>query len=145
MASLHLIQGPAGSGKSQVARDLLEAGEVQAVADTTSLWAALAQARRGPDGRYPVRADDDPALGLALYVQATAVRQGLRQGLDVAATTSQRDQVGRWREILEDEAPGGELHVRTVDPGEDVIRARLAEQGGALSPECEAAIGRWFG
>ena len=145
MASLHLLEGPAGSGKSQVARDLLEAGEVQALADVTALWAALSGAQRDLEkGRYPERADDDPALGLARYVQAAAVRQGLREGLDVAATTSRRDQVDRWREVAHGE--GASLIVRTVDPGRDVVAARLADPvTGVLSDACGSALGRWYG
>ena len=83
---LVLIQGPAGGAKSQVAAEMLEAGEVQVLADTTALWAALSGVQRGPDGKYPVRQDDDPALAVALYVQAVAVRRGLEAGTDVGVT-----------------------------------------------------------
>ncbi len=31
-----------------------------------------------------------------------------------------------------------------VDPGEAVVRARLANKSGQLEPECVKAIGRWF-
>ena len=143
--SLTLIQGPAGGGKSAVSRDALEAGEVQAVADVTALWAALSGAQRDPEtGRYPERSDDNPALGLARYVQAAAVRQGLREGLDVAATTSRRDQVDRWGELAAGE--GAAFSVRTVDPGLEVVTARLADPvTGELSDACAGAIGRWFG
>ena len=142
---LTLIQGPAGGGKSAVSRDLLAAGEVEAVADVTALWAALSGAQRDPEtGRYSVRDDEDPALGLARYVQAAAVREGLRQGLDVAVTTSRRDQVERWQSVADAEGAG--LAVRTVDPGIEVVTARLADPAtGVLSDACSAALDRWYG
>ena len=59
---LILIEGPAGGGKSQLAADLLAAGEITVLADLTALWAALSGAVRGADGRYPIRLADDPAL-----------------------------------------------------------------------------------
>ena len=140
--ALHLVQGPAGSGKSQTVAEMVEAGEVEVVADTTRLWVALGLYERGPDGRYPVRADDDPVLAVALYAQGVAVRRGLDEGTEVAVTTSRRGQETRWRLVAE--AAGTRLKVRTVDPGEDVVRARLAEPDGTLSAACERAIGRWY-
>ena len=140
---LVLIQGPAGGAKSQVAAEMLDAGEVQVLADTTALWVALSGVQRGPDGRYPVRQDDDPALAVALYVQSVAVRRGLEDGADVAVTTSRRGQEGRWRRLAD--TAGTRLVVRTVDPGEDVVRARLAEPDGKLSDPCAKAIARWYG
>ena len=143
--SLTLIQGPAGGGKSAVARDLLEAGEVQVVADVTGLWSVLSGAQRDPEtGRYPERRDDDPALHAARYVQVAAVRQGLRAGAGVAATTSRRDQVNRWQEIAA--AEDAAFRLRTVDPGLDVVAARLADPvTGVLSDSCSQALDRWFG
>ena len=140
---LTLIQGPAGSGKSAVAADSLAAGEIEVLVDVTSIWAALSGARRGPDGRYPPRSEDDPALGAALYLQAVAARFALEQGARVGVTTSRRDQVDRWADVAR--AAGVEFDVRTVDPGEDVVRARLSDpETGVLSGECDQAIGRWY-
>ena len=76
---LTLIQGPAGSGKSAVAADLLSAGELEVLFDTTAIWAALSGAVRGPDGRFPPRSDDDPSLATALYLQAVGARFALEQ------------------------------------------------------------------
>ena len=143
MASLHLVQGPAGGGKSAVTRDMLAAGEIQLLADVTALWAALTGAVRGPDGKYPVRLPDDPGLRAALYLQATAAHHGLREGLDVAVTTSQRGQEARWGQVAA--AESAPLHVRTVDPGEVVVRARLADAAtGVLSSACDLAVSRWY-
>ena len=140
---LVLIQGPAGGAKSQVAAEMLEAGEVQVLADTTALWAALSGVQRGPDGKYPVRQDDDLALAVALYVQAVAVRRGLEAGTDVGVTTSRRGQEARWQEIAD--SIQTQFAVRTIDPGEDVVRERLAEPDGTLSDPCAKAIARWYG
>ena len=138
-----LIQGPAGGAKSQVAAEMLEAGEVQVLADTTALWVALSGVQRGPGGRYPVRQDDDPALAVALYVQTVSARRGLEDGADVAVTTSRRGQETRWRRVAD--STGTQFVVRTVDPGEDVVRARLAEPDGQLSDPCAKAVARWYG
>ena len=139
---LYLIQGPAGSGKSAVAADSLAAGEIEVLLDTTALWAALSGAVRGPDGKYPVRGDDDPALGAALYLQAVGARFSLEQGARVGVTTSRRGQEARWAEVARE--AGAEINVRTVDPGEDVVRGRLAGPDGSVSSDCERAIGRWY-
>ena len=138
---LHLVQGPAGGGKSQVTAEMLEAGEVQVVADVTALWAALSGAVRGPDGRYPVRDESDPALAAALYAQSVIARNVLDSGADVAVTTSRAGQEARWREVAGERG----LFVRTVDPGEETVRARLAESDGSISPECDKAVRRWYG
>lgn len=140
--ALILLQGPAGAGKSQLAAAMLEAGEVQVVADVTSLWAALSGAVRGPDGRYPVRSNDDPALEVARYIQRVAVRRALETGADVAVTTSQRGQENSWRAWADRAGTG--FRVRTVDPGLDAVTARLAEEDGQLSDACQDAIRRWY-
>ena len=119
---------------------MLEAGEVSVVADVTALWAALSGATRGPDGRYPVRSEDDPALLAALYAQAVIARNVLDSGADVAVTTSRAGQEPRWREVAGERG----LFVRTVDPGEETVRARLADSDGLISPECDKAVRRWY-
>ena len=129
--TLTLIQGPPGAGKSQLAAALLAAGEIGVLADVTALWAALSGAVRGPNGLYPERADDDPALLLARYVQAVIARQGLQEGVDVALTTSRADQVERWQEVADD--ADTTLAVRTIDPGRAVVEARLTGPGGILT------------
>ena len=139
---LVLLQGPAGSGKSQVAAEMLDGGEVEVLADASRLWVALSGVERGADGRYPVREDDDPALGTARYLQAVAVRHGLEGGADVAVTTSRRGQETRWQRLADDAET--EFIVREIDPGKDVVAARLAEPDGELSEPCARAIRRWY-
>ena len=142
--SLFLLEGPAGGGKSALAASMLSAGEISVLGDITSIWAALSGAQRGPDGRYPVRLDDDPALRVAQYVQRAAIRRALRDGIDAAATTSQAGQAEAWRELAEEVET--EFILRTVDPGRRVVEARLADAAtGILSDACRAAISRWYG
>ena len=137
------MQAPPGSGKSGHARDLLAAGEVDVVADVTSLWAALGDYQRDPEtGRYPTRQDDDPALRLALYLQATAATFAAREGLNIAITTARRDQQSRWRTIADDN--GADFSYSEIDPGRAVVERRLAE-GGTLSDACQVAIQRFYG
>lgn len=157
MSTLILVQGPAGAGKSDLTRDMKAAGEIDLVSDNTALWAALGQYERDDKGRYPVRDDNDPALHAARYVQAAAVSFGLREGLDVAVTTSRRDQVARWRGIAEEN--GARFIVRTVDPGPVTVALRLAALSldrrearqrpeadllRYLDPACNKALLRWY-
>ena len=140
---LYLIEGPAGGGKSQLARDMKEAGEIHLVADITGLWAAVTLAQRGPDGKYPPRLSNDPGLDAARYLQTTLVRFGLSQGLNVGVTTSQGGQIPKWQSLAD--SMDTFLGVRTVDPGQSVARERLADANGNLDPECEDALARWYG
>ena len=145
MAGLLLLRGPAGAGKSQVAAGKLDQGEADVWADFTRLHTALSGVERGPDGRYPVREAGDPLVPLAAYLKVVVIRQGLARGFRVVTTTSSADEgeVERARELATE--AGAALDVQTVDPGEAVVRARLADAAtGALSPECEVALSRWY-
>ena len=141
---LRLVEGPAGSGKSQHVAAMLANGEVDVVADLTALWAATRGIERAPDGRFPIRADDDPTIrtGLAAYVRAVVVREGLRSGLRVAVTSGTPDTATKWAAVAEES--GAAFNVTTIDPGEAVVRERLAV-GGKLDPQCEEAVRRWYG
>lgn len=132
--ALSILRGPAGAGKSQE----IPPGTLRV--DLTALWAALRGIERGPDGKYPERSDDDPALALALYLKAAAVRQAAREGLTGVVTTSSSsaEAVERLRE------QGATAGVQTVDPGEETVRRRLAGPDGNLSAACEAAVSRWY-
>ena len=146
MPSLHLVEGPAGGGKSEHVRGLLAAGVVSVLADVTALWAALGGYERDPEtGRYPIREDGDPALALALYVQVAAVRHALREGQDVAVTASTRSAEAKWRRVVE-EIDNATMTLTTVDPGRAVVIARLAtaDDPAALKDACARAVDRWY-
>ena len=134
--ALSVLRGPAGSGKSQIIRDL----QPEILADVTALWAAIKGVERDSNGLYPERRGDDPALEAARYLKAALVGFAARQGLSGIVTTSSSspEAVERLRE------QGATAGVRTVDPGEAVVRRRLAGPDGQLSGACEQAVQRWY-
>ena len=143
-----LLSGPAGAGKSAIARELVEKSAAPAVAaDFQAIVVALTLAQRLPTGRYPVR--PDWLLPLASWTKKAVIRQARVRGLRLVVTNSDGDP-GTRREILELLGGDGQAIERIVDPGEDVVRARLAETGlgpeseGRLEPECDQAVGRWY-
>ena len=88
MGQLLLIEGPAGSGKSQVAKAKLASGEYQVLADLTEIWAAIAGIERDPEtGRYPVRLDSDPTVPIAVYLRKAAVSVSLNNGLNTIVSS----------------------------------------------------------
>ena len=129
-----IIRGPAGGGKSQAIADRLQPGEV--VIDFTRLYVALAGVERGPDGKFPVREDGDPRLALTEYVRLTAIRQAAERELSGYVTTSD----GRPEAVERLQAAGATGGVETIDPGEAVVRARLADPvSGEVSDPCRKA------
>ena len=67
-----------------------------------------------------------------------ALRMAVERELDGFVTSSALADV----EVLE--AITGET-AKVIDAGEDVVRARLADPiTGELSPECSAALRRWY-
>ena len=136
---LVIIRGPAGGGKSQVIAERQRPGEV--LIDYTRIYVALAGVERGPDGRYPVREDGDPLLPLAAWLRTAAIRAAARRELDGFVTTSD----SRPEEIERLRSAGANGPVETVDPGEAVVRARLADAvTGAVSGQCDLAVRRWY-
>ena len=140
MASI-LISGPSGAAKSAMARRLfVEHGGLVVIADFQSLYAALTGDVRGPDGRYPLR--DERLLPLTEYVRRAAVTGAVNREVDVIATNS--DGASERRKFLLEQLGAGATE-RIVDPGRDVVTARLADpETGILSDECDSAIGRWY-
>ena len=138
-----LISGPAGASKSAEARRLLAENPGLAIAaDFQSLYVAITLAQRDPSGRYPPR--DERLLPVTEYLRRAvfSAAQDLDRGIDVIATNSDGNR-GRRAFLVEQLGPDGTE--RIVDPGEAVVRARLADPiTGVLSPECEKAIARWF-
>ena len=142
MSNNILLSGPAGGGKSQLARDLLrEATEPMVAADFQSIVTALLLLERGPDGLYPVR--PEWILGLAEAVRQSIVDLATAREISIVLTSSDGDQ-GRRRVLLERLGSGSTERVITTP--EAVVRARLSDPiSGVLSDECEKAIRRWFG
>ncbi len=145
-ASLLLIEGPAGSGKSRVVREMLDSREVDIAVDMTALWAAIRGIERNPEtGRYPIRDDEDPAPPVVQYLMTVAVRQALTNGLRTVVTSGSPDRAAYWAGIAT--GHNASFHVRSEDPGESVVRERLAAFGGSpetLTPQCERAVRRWY-
>lgn len=143
MASI-LISGPAGAGKSAIARGELEArradGELAIAADFQSLYVALTLEQRGTDGRYPVR--NPQLLPITEYTRRAVTTGAVQAGISIIATNSDGNPARR-AELVRSLGPGATE--RIVDPGRDVVQARLADPAtGQLSAECAKAIGRWY-
>ena len=140
MADLFLIQGPAGAGKGDHAKALLESGSASVWLDLTRLWVALSGVERGPDGRYRDRQNDEDALRLAQIARSVMLDRALQLGMNTIVTASS-PQEARYREVADRHR--ARFDVVTIDPGRAVVSERLSV-GGVLSPQCEAAIGRWY-
>ena len=139
-----LISGPAGAGKSQLARDLL--AQVQghgAIVDFNSIYSAMLLLRRDPEtGRYPER---DPAdahlLALAEYVRKAMISGAREMDVEILATSS--DGSPARREYLRGLLGPGAVEV-VLDPGRKVVVDRLSING-VLSQQCGQAVDRWYG
>ena len=136
-----LLSGPAGGGKSQVARELLdELAGPSVLVDFQSLYAALSAEGRLPDGRYPPRAHRE-LLPLVERTRQQVIRNAVESGFNVVATNSDGD-FTRRRRLLELLGPGATE--RVVDPGRDVVVRRLTDEAGLLSGDCQDAVARWY-
>ena len=136
-----LISGPAGGGKSAIAREELaaQAGAFVA-ADFQSLVVAMLLLERGADGRYPIR--PPWVLPLVEYVRRTVITAATNRQIGVICTNS--DGASERRRFLLGQLGAGAVE-RIVDPGRATVEARLADAAtGDVSPECDAAINRWY-
>ena len=136
-----LLSGPAGAAKSALARQLLRDNpDLRAVADFQAIHAALTLVERGSDGRYPLR--DDDLLPLTEYVRRAVITGAVQREIGLIVTNSDGE-IDRRQFLLGQLGEGATE--RVVDPGEDIVRARLSDpMDGALSDECGAAINRWY-
>ena len=139
-----LISGPAGAGKSQTAKDLYSRLAVPGVViDFQSIYAALGQIDRLPNGRYPERLDSEAhLLAITEYLRRAAITAAVRAEIYVIATNSDGSLVRRAK-LLEEIGPGATE--RVIDPGETVVTQRLSDARGVLSAQCGQAINRWYG
>lgn len=135
-----LISGPAGAGKSQVARERLEEMTPPAVVvDFQSIVTALLQQQRGPEGTYPLR--PEWVLPLAESARRFLIAAARKREIGVIATNSDGSP-DRRKFLLERLGPGALEEV--LDPGEEVVKARLSGRTGQLSRACEGAVKRWY-
>ena len=138
-----LISGPAGAGKSNLARDLLSQVQGQgAIIDFQALYSAALLLRRRDDGRYPER---DPAdahlLALAEYTRKAMITAALLMDIEIIATNSSGSP--QRREYLLGLLGPGAFEV-VLDPGRAIVEERLSING-VLSQQCRDGINRWFG
>ena len=139
-----LLSGPAGGGKTGAAlAELLDRTDPAVIIDFQQIYAALLGIKRNPEtGRFPERLDADAyALALAEFVRLSTIRAAREQEVDPIVTNSDgnRDRRGFLLGLL---GPGATE--RVIDPGRDVVTARLSVNG-QLSRQCGDAIQRWFG
>ena len=106
MAGL-LVSGPAGAGKSQRARTLLDNAATPTVAaDFQSLYAALLLLERQPNGRYPERLESQGyALAMAEYLRRVIMSVAPERDIAVITTNSDGSPVRR-KALLDALGPG---------------------------------------
>ena len=143
-----LLSGPAGAGKNALARDLLNELPDAVLLDFQSLYAAILGILRQDDGRFPNRqAHQSYALALAEYIRRAGITGAMDMELTPIVTNSDGDATRRSF-LLGLLGPGSEE--RIIDPGIEVVQRRLAvavsaEGEPTLTPDCTAAINRWYG
>ena len=143
MANL-LISGPAGAGKTEEARRVLEAStEPMVSADFQTILAALTLLERGPDGRFPPRRESQASwlLPLTEYIRMAVIGAAQERGVDVVTTNSDGSPERRAL-LLSRLGPGATETI--IDPGIQVVSERLSVEG-TLDPQCLDAIQRWHG
>ena len=137
-----LISGPAGAGKSAVAR-LRRRAMVQpaVIADFQATYASLSGDVRDENGNYPQR--DPDLLPLVERERQRIIRDAVEGEYSVVATNS--DGSEERREYLLG-LLGVDATEEVVDPGREVVEARLIDpETGVLSDQCSSAISRWYG
>ena len=136
-----LVSGPAGGGKSQRVRELLQESETDTiVSDFQSTYASIRQEVRDPvSHKYPER--DERYVPAAEYIRRATITYGVSNGYRVIVTNSDGDpdRRGFLLDLLGD---GAEEQI--IDPGEAVATARLAEADGVPSEACNKALQRWY-
>ena len=139
-----LLSGPAGAGKTQEARRLLEAASGPMVAaDFQTILAALLLLERLPNGRYPERRESQAAwlLPLTEAVRQTVVTFAGERGIDVVLTSSDGSPARRAY-LLSRLGPSSREMI--LDPGFDVVTSRLSNPDGTMSEQCVEARDRWY-
>ena len=136
-----LVSGPAGAGKSAVAKSMVAfAEEPTVLVDFQALHVALTGVERRSDGTYPLR--DERLLPITEYVRRAVIGAAVERDIGVVATNSDGDPERRAF-LLSELGPGAEE--RIVDPGRATVEARLADPVTlTLSDDCTEAVNRWY-
>ena len=138
--ALHILAGPAGSGKTQTLGRVM--GRTEVLIDFTSLFSAIAPRSKGRE-----RVGFDPRIPLTMYLYTVAIRQARQRELDgwVATATGARANLNRLQELA------GAERVFIIDPGPVAVLEQLAQRndkrarGGGASEACFAAVENWYG
>ena len=138
-----LLSRPAGAGKTQEARRILNESAVPAIAlDFQTLYAALLLLERQRDGRYPERlTKHEYVLPMVEYLRQAGITGAAAMELDVTLTNSDGGAVRRDTLLRRLGAGAAEV---IIDPGRAVVESRLAKDG-VLTDQCGEAIERWYG
>ena len=124
---------------------MLRASAVPMIAsDFQSVLAALILLQRTEDGRYPPRnpLQDPWLLPMTEAVRQTIITVAVDRDIAVVATSSDGSPARRAHML---ERLGPNSVERIIDPGIDVVSARLSGPSGELSDQCRAAITRFYG
>ena len=136
-----LISGPAGAGKSSVARRRRrEMAQPAVIADFQGIYVALSGDVRDDNGNYPER--DPDLLPLVERERQRIIRDAVEAEIGIVGTNSDGAQARRsyLLGIL-----GPDALEEIIDPGIDIVTARLSDPTtGSLSDSCGRAISRWF-
>ena len=135
-----LLSGPAGAGKSQKARSLLERSSGPTIAaDFQSIVAALLLQERDSEGKYPLR--PEWILPLTEFTRRSVITGARRAGIDIVATNSDGDPTRRAFLLSE---LGEDAEERIILVSEAEAQERLRNRQGVLIPACVQATDRWF-
>ena len=140
-----LISGPAGAGKTEAARRMLQESTAPMVAADfqSPCLLALTLLERDPEtGRYPQRLESQSSwlIPLTEAIRQTVITFSEERGIGVVATNS--DGSPARRSYLLSRLGIGATE-RIIDPGIDVVHRRLSI-AGQLSRQCRDAAGRWY-
>ena len=139
-----LLSGPAGSGKTEAARRMLQESTAPMVAaDFQSILVALTLAERDPEtGRYPQRLESQASwlIPLTEAIRQTIITFAEERGVGVVCSNSDGD-AGRRAFLLSRLGIGA--RERVIDPGISEVHRRLSI-AGQLSRQCRDAAGRWY-
>ena len=140
-----LLSGPAGAGKTEEARLLLQASTEPTVsADFQSILAAVLLLERDPvTGRYPQRRESQASWLLPMVEYLRLAIIGAAQARGVGVITTNSDGSPERRALLLSRLGPGAAE-RVIDPGRQVVTERLSVDG-TLSDPCTQAINRWYG